>query len=48
MSNEVRFELGTHHEKEVIFILFEKNAILNERVKKLVGENGAKPGRLGM
>lgn len=37
MNNKVKFELGIHHSKAVIFIIFEKNAILNERVKKLVG-----------
>jgi hypothetical protein len=37
MNNLIKFELGTHHGNEVIFILFEKNTVLNERVKKLLG-----------
>ena len=37
MKEKLRFELGNHTEKAVIFIRFEYNSELNERVKKLVG-----------
>jgi hypothetical protein len=37
MAIEIKYELGTHKNKEVIYILFEKNEALNLRVRKLVG-----------
>ena len=37
MEQKVRFEFGNHDGKNVILIRFEKNQVLNERVKKLVG-----------
>ena len=36
-NNLVKYELATYKGKEVIFIRFEYEAALNERVKKLVG-----------
>ncbi len=35
MTNQVQYELGTHWQQAVIFIRFEKDANLHERVKKL-------------
>lgn len=37
MAIEIKYELGIHQNKEVIYILFEKNEALNLRVRKLVG-----------
>lgn len=37
MAIEIKYELAIHKNKEVIFILFEKNLDLNKRVKNLVG-----------
>jgi integrase/recombinase XerD len=37
--DKVKFELGTHREKAVIFIRFEYDQALIDRVKKLVGVN---------
>ena len=37
MRNQVKYELGSHYNKDVIFIRFEYSLELNERAKKLVG-----------
>ena len=37
MEQKVKFEFGNHGGNDVILIRFEKNQVLNERVKKLVG-----------
>jgi integrase/recombinase XerD len=37
MNTEVTFELGEHRDTNVIYILFDYNQKLIERVKKLVG-----------
>jgi integrase/recombinase XerD len=37
MAIEIHYELGIHKEKEVIFIRFEPNFELNQRIKKVVG-----------
>lgn len=42
MTNNVQYDLGFHHEKPVIFIRFEYDKALIERVKKLVGVRWSK------
>ncbi len=37
MAIEIKYKLGNHKDKEVIFIHFEKNQEMNQRVRKLVG-----------
>jgi integrase/recombinase XerD len=37
MAIEIKYELGNHKGKEVIFIHFERSLEMNQRVKKLVG-----------
>jgi integrase/recombinase XerD len=37
MAIEIKYELGNHKGKDVIYIHFERNLEMNQRVKKLVG-----------